>query len=55
MQPACGRNAALHFYLSHGLVRVCEIEFSHSSKNNGNPNLVCEKINIHNFALKKLI
>ena len=31
------------FYLSHGLVWVCEIELSHIGKNNGNPNLVCEK------------
>ena len=31
-------------YLSHGLVRVCEIELSHMGKNNGNPDLVCEKI-----------
>ena len=32
------------FYLSHGLVWVCEIELSHMGKNNGNPDLVCEKI-----------
>ena len=43
MWPACGRRAAVHFYLSLGLVRVCEIESSHMGKNNGNPNLVCEK------------
>ena len=30
------------FYLSHGLVRVCEIELSHMGKNQGNPDLVCE-------------
>ena len=28
------------FYLSHGLVQVCEIELSHMGKNNGNPDLV---------------
>ena len=32
------------YYLSHGLVRVCDIELSHMSKNNGNPDLVCEKL-----------
>ena len=32
------------FYLSQRLVRVCEIELSHMGKNNGNPDLVCEKI-----------
>ena len=32
------------FYLSHGLVQVCEIEeLSHMGKNNRNPDLVCEK------------
>ena len=31
------------FYLCLGLVRVCEIEISHMGKNNGNPDLVCEK------------
>ena len=31
------------FYFSHGLVRVCEIELSHMNKNNGNPDLVCDK------------
>ena len=31
------------FYLSHGLVRICDIEFSHMGKNNGNPDLLCEK------------
>ena len=46
MQPACGRRAAVHFYLSHGLVQVCEIELSYMDmgKNNGNPDLVCEKL-----------
>ena len=33
------------FYLSLGLVWVCEIEKSHMGKNNENPDLVCEKIN----------
>ena len=32
------------FNISHGLVRVCDIELSHMGKNNGNPDLVCEKI-----------
>ena len=32
------------FYLSLGLVWVCEIEISHMGKNNGNLDLVCEKI-----------
>ena len=32
------------FYLSHGLVRVCEIELSHMGKNNGDPNLVCKNV-----------
>ena len=31
------------FYLCHGLEWVCEIELSHMGKNNGNPDLVCEK------------
>ena len=31
------------FYLSHWLVRVCEIEWSHMGQDNGNPNLVWEK------------
>ena len=31
-------------YLSYGLVQVCEIDLSHMSKNNGNSDLVCEKI-----------
>ena len=37
------------FYLSLGLVRVCEIEISHMGKNNGNPDLACEKY----FSLPK--
>ena len=28
VRPACGQRAAGRFYLSHRLVRVCEIEFS---------------------------
>ena len=31
------------FYLSHGLVWVCEIELSYMGKNKGNPDLVTEK------------
>ena len=40
----CGQRAAVHFYLSLGLVQVCEIEISQIGKNNGNPDLVCENI-----------
>ena len=45
MRPACGRRAAVRFffYLFLGLVWVCEIEISRMGKNNGNPDLVCEK------------
>ena len=46
MRPACGRRAIVGFYPSHGLVRVCEI----MGKNNGNPDLVCEK----EWSLKKI-
>ena len=42
----CGQSVTIHFYLSHGLVRVCEIELSHMCKNNGNPYLVYENIGI---------
>ena len=38
--PAC---RCSFFYLSLGLVWACEIEISHMGKNNGNPDLVCEK------------
>ena len=31
-----------NFYLSHGLIRVCEIELSRMGQNNGNPDLVCK-------------
>ena len=44
------QRAAVRFYLSLGLVRVCEIEISHMDKNNGNPTLVCEKIFSLTFA-----
>ena len=40
----------LAFYLSQGLVWVCELELSHMGKNNGIPDLVCEKFwycNLH--------
>ena len=40
MRPGCG---LFDFYLSLGLVRVCEIEISRMGKNNGYPNLVCQK------------
>ena len=36
--------AAVRFYLTQGLVRLCEIEISHIGKNNKNPNLVWENI-----------
>ena len=55
MKPAMlyGQRAAdvrlFVFYLSHGLVWVCDIELSHMGKNNGNPDLVCEK-NLISFA-----
>ena len=41
----CGRRATVRFFFnfSLGRVRVCEIELSHMGKNNGNPDLVCEK------------
>ena len=43
---ACGRRAAVRFfYLSHGLVPVCEIELA------GNPDLVCEKLVIITYFL----
>ena len=50
------RCAAVHFYLSHGLVPVCqielsEIELSHMGKNNGNQNLVYEKKAVHTVCL----
>ena len=52
MRPACGRRAAILFYLSLvGLVRVCDVELSHMGKNVGNPDLVCENIGItHVFS-----
>ena len=43
MRPACCQRVAVRFYLSHGLVWVCEIELSHMGKSNGYPDLVCEK------------
>ena len=40
------------FYLSHGLLRVCEIKLSDICKNKGNPDLVCENIRVdHSFEL----
>ena len=42
----CGQRAddvrLFVFYLSLGLVRVCEKELSHMGKNSGNLDLVCE-------------
>ena len=40
----------LVFYLSLGLVRVCEIEMYHMGENNDNPNLVREKKFSHIFC-----
>ena len=34
------------FYLSLGVVWICEIESPHMSKNNGNLDLVCEEYRI---------
>ena len=46
-ESTCGQRAdhvrLFVFYLSLGLVRVCEIELSHMGKNSGNSDLVCEK------------
>ena len=45
MRPTCGCS---FFYLSNGEVWVCEmIELSHMGRNNGNPDLVCEKESFH--------
>ena len=46
LRPACWRRVAFRgggFYLSHGLVPVCEIELSHIGTNNGYSDLVCQK------------
>ena len=48
--PACGWS---FFYLSHGLVWVCEIELSHVNKHNGTPDLACEKF--HFSALNECL
>ena len=52
----CGQHAVdvrlFVFHLSHGLVRVCEVELSHMGKNNGNPDLVCEKMRFVQARLK---
>ena len=34
LRIACGRHTAVRFYLSHGLVRVCEKELFCMGKNN---------------------
>ena len=41
------------FYLSLGLVLVCEIEISHMGKNNGNSDLVCTN-NLDNIEVYKM-
>ena len=46
MRQACGRRAAVRFYLSCWLVWVCVIKLSHLGKNNGNPYLMCENKSI---------
>ena len=43
------------FYLSLGLVRVCETEISHMNKNNGNPDLVCENFKYSKFCVWSLL
>ena len=47
-RSTCGQHAddmqLFIFYLSLGLVRVCEIELSHMGKNKGNLDPVCENI-----------
>ena len=53
MQTGCSQCAAVVFYLSHGLVWVCEIELSHMGKKNENPDLVCE--NFFSFTVDKII
>ena len=40
----CGQVQLFVFYFSHRLIRVYEIQLSHMGKNNGNSDLVCEKI-----------
>ena len=54
VRAACDRRASVRvFYLSHGMVRVCEIysKYSHMGKNNGHPYLVCEnKISVPMIA-----
>ena len=40
--------ASLHRDHSISYALVCEKRLSHMGKNNGNPNLVCEKIIFHN-------
>ena len=39
--------ASLHRDHSISYALVCEKEISHMGKNNGNPDLVCEKKNLH--------
>ena len=55
MRPACGRRAAVRFYLSQRLVRVCEIEISLVSKNNGNADLVCENIQSSTLVIREAV
>ena len=40
----CSLHLPVCFYLSLGLVWVCEIEIYHIGKNKGNPDVVCEKM-----------
>ena len=40
------------FYLSNGLVGVCEIELYHISKNSGNPDLLCKIFFLSKYRLR---
>ena len=40
---------AVRYYLSLELVQVCEKEISHMGKNNGNPDLECEKNHLPDY------
>ena len=42
------------FYLSLGLVWVCEIETSHMGENNRNPDLVCEKVSSASYNVSEI-
>ena len=47
VRPTCDFSC---FFRPHGLERVCELDLSQTGKNNGNPDLVCEKyLPVHQF------